>query len=155
MIFIIPTYVIIMNNPLMASPEPWYIDPTRPRALEAALALLGVQVEYFTRFTADEVNTLVVRTGLRHIRSNIPGYVPSSVGRLTGYMIPYLHIYCLLPLPPDFFQSGNVRRRSGIRDADKTPASINREKKCRTCFGRTGHKSRGGRTPASDVSIRP
>ncbi|EWM20472.1 hypothetical protein Naga_100336g7 [Nannochloropsis gaditana] len=73
MIFIIPTYVIIMNNPLMASPEPWYIDPTRPRALEAALALLGVQVEYLTRFTADEVNTLVVRTGLTHIPSNNSG----------------------------------------------------------------------------------
>ncbi|EKU20908.1 hypothetical protein NGA_0096801 [Nannochloropsis gaditana CCMP526] len=84
-----------------ASPEPWYIDPTRPRALEAALALLGVQVEYLTRFTADEVNTLVVRTGLTHIQSNISGYVLPS--------------------------SGNVRRRSGIRDADKTRASIDRE----------------------------
>lgn len=116
-----------MNNPLMASPEPWYIDPTRPRTLEAALALLGVHVEFLTRFTADEINTLVVRTGLAHIRSNIPGYVPPSIGRLTGYMIPYLHIYCLLPLHPDFLQSENVRRRSGIHDADKTRASIKRE----------------------------
>lgn len=69
------TLTAMLATGLNATPEPWYNDPNRPRTLQAVLGLLGVHVEHFTRFTTDEINHLVVRTGLAFIEFNVPGYV--------------------------------------------------------------------------------
>lgn len=78
------TLTAMLATGLNATPEPWYNDPNRPRTLQAVLGLLGVHVEHFTRFTADQINHLVVRTGVAFIEFNVRGYVPLPVGRATG-----------------------------------------------------------------------
>lgn len=78
------TLTAMFATGLNATPEPWYNDPNRPRTLEAVLGLLGVHVEHFTRFTADQINHLVVRTGVAFIEFNVRGYVPLPVSRATG-----------------------------------------------------------------------
>lgn len=85
---------------LLRVKEPWYNDPLRPRDLEAGLTLLGVHVEHFARFTADQVRELVGVLGVPP-EFCVKGCVPTPCLRPTNHDRPMLtSIPSTPPSPP-------------------------------------------------------
>jgi len=52
-------FVLALLGIRLRAPGPWHNGPNRPQSLDAAKARFGDHLEHFTRFDADQLDTLV------------------------------------------------------------------------------------------------